>query len=493
MLMFCIFFAHLKFMIVKYLFVLMECKMKKSNILKYAISFLIIFGLAGCDDSSSDSTDDSTTTVVDTDTDTVVEDDTDTDDVIEDEDEVVEDDTYADDDTSPWIINNSTLSTYIYEDTLTSGVVEDAQTVETVTIDDVEYTKVEATDIPKYNVVITQDMVDALNDRPNANDDFTSGETTAVVGETYEFGQDIGYVEDTEESQNCIVTGGIGYWPPGPACPTEQEVEAYFPVSPVDTDEECATGANSIGLLVNGAAIFNWGDTFTYATSTWYNVAPVAEQYDVDICNGHSANGAYHHHSYTSCIATLVDDEADGHSPIYGYSADGYPLYGPYESDGVLAISGWVKRDYSLTNAEGGCNSTDGERTCVLVDEYDVSQGTTDLDSSEYGPDVGVEVETLSGNLIAADEGYYYEDYYYAQNTVTGEQLDEHNGHDTGDGKGYHYHTTLAYDDEGTLTGSFPYHMGPTFKAELPDSDYALATCDSDDSDIEMDNGPGGR
>lgn len=453
----------------------MGCKMKKSNILMYAISCILVFGLAGCDSSSSDSTEYSATVA-----DTVVENDTG---------DVVEEDT-DDDELSPWIINNSTLSTYIYEDTLTSGVVENVQTVETVTIDDVEYTKVTTTDIPKYNVEITQDMVDTLNARPNANDDFTSGETTAVVGETYEFGQDIGYVEDTIESQNCIVTGGIGYWPPGPACPTEQEVEAYFPVSPVDTDEACGTGASSIGLLVNGAAVFNWGDTFTYATSTWYNVAPIAEQYDVDICNGHSAGGAYHHHSYTSCIASLVGDIGDGHSPIYGYSADGYPLYGPYESEGVLAVSGWVKRDYSLTNVEGGCNSTDGERTCVLVDEYDVSQGTTDLESSEYGPNVGVEVETLSGNFIAADEGYYYEDYYYAQNTVTGAQLDEHNGHDTGDGKGYHYHTTLAYDDEGILTGSFPYHMGPTFKAELPDNDYALATCNS--SVMGMDGGPEG-
>ena len=455
----------------------MGCKMKKSNILMYAISCILVFGLAGCDSSSSDSSEDSATVA-----DTVVENDTG---------DVVEEDT-DDDELSPWIINNSTLSTYIYENTLTSGVVENVQTVETVTIDDVEYTKVTTTDIPKYNVEITQDMVDTLNARPNANDDFTSGETTAVVGETYEFGQDIGYVEDTIESQNCIVTGGIGYWPPGPACPTEQEVEAYFPVSPVDTDEACGTGASSIGLLVNGAAVFNWGDTFTYATSTWYNVAPIAEQYDVDICNGHSAGGAYHHHSYTSCIASLVGDIGDGHSPIYGYSADGYPLYGPYESEGVLAVSGWVKRDYSLTNTEGGCNSTDGERTCVLVDEYDVSQGTTDLESSEYGPNVGVEVETLSGNFIAADEGYYYEDYYYAQNTVTGAQLDGHNGHDTGDGKGYHYHTTLAYDDEGILTGSFPYHMGPTFKAELPDNDYALATCNSSDSVMGMNGGPEG-
>jgi hypothetical protein len=76
----------------------------------------------------------------------------------------------------------------------------------------------------------------------------------------------------------------------------------------------------------------------------WQNLAPVAEFYDVDICGGHAANGDYHHHFYTRCLADLVSDKGNEHSPIYGYAADGYPVYGPWESDAVLAISVDCKR-----------------------------------------------------------------------------------------------------------------------------------------------------
>lgn len=236
--------------------------------------------------------------------------------------------------------------------------------------------------------------------------------------------------------------------------------------------------------MVNGTAIFNWGDGMSYGNNQWYNLAPVAEQYDVDICGGHSADGMYHHHFYTSCLATLLEDDGDEHSPIYGFSADGYALYGPYESDGQLAISGWEKRDYGASEPEGGCD-TAGERTCVLVDEYDISQGVVPADAD--GPNIGENVSTLSGNTIPAADGYYYEDYYYAKATVTGAMLDENNGHDADDGKGYHYHITLTQDSDGTLSPSFPYQMGPRFKAELPEN--SVASCSTGDN---MGGPPGG-
>ncbi|MEI8625269.1 YHYH protein [Pseudoalteromonas sp. B137] len=372
-----------------------------------------------------------------------------------------------------WLINNDTTSTYIQNN---GAVVEDVQSVEVVSVTeedaDVEYMYVQTTDIPKYDVTLTQDQVDALNNRPRAATDFYNGVTSAAVGQTISFGEDIGYNSSTE---NCDDTGGAGYWPPGPGCPTEQAVEAYFPLTPTDLSdaETCETGLGTVGLMVNGTSIFNWGDGMSYGNNIWYTLAPIAEQYDVDVCGGHAANGEYHHHFYTSCLADLLEDDGDAHSPIYGFAADGYPLYGPYESNGQLALSGWEMRDYGAPTSEGGCG-TEGDRSCTLVDQYDVSQGTQ---TSDAGPAIGAEVTTLSGNTLNADDGYYFEDYYYAQKTVTGAQLDEHNGHDTNDGKGYHYHITLTLDSDGKLQPSFPYQIGPRFKGQLADN--SIGRCDT--------------
>jgi hypothetical protein len=224
-------------------------------------------------------------------------------------------------------------------------------------------------------------------------------------------------------------------------------------------------------LMVNGTSIFGWGDGMSYGNNIWYNLAPVAEQYDVDICGGHAAQGEYHHHFYTSCLADLIGDNATDHSPIYGYSADGYPLYGPYESNGLLAISGWSTRDYGAAVSAGGCGTPE-QRSCILLDEYDISQGVDTTVAA--GPDIGDAVTTLSGNSLAADDGYYLEDYYYAGATATGAQLDQHNGHDNNDNRGYHYHITLT-ETAGKLSPSFPYTMGPRFYGEL--SDNAPTSC----------------
>ncbi|MBQ4833126.1 YHYH protein [Pseudoalteromonas sp. MMG010] len=374
-----------------------------------------------------------------------------------------------------WLINNETTSTYIQNN---GAVVENVQSAQIVTVSeetsDVDYMFVSATDIPKYDVTLTQAQIDALNNRPKAASDFANGVTSAEAGQTILFGEDIGY---NSSSENCDDTGGAGYWPPGPGCPTEQSVEAYFPVSPaVSGDTTCETGLGTVGLMVNGTSIFNWGDGMSYGNNVWYTLAPIAEQYDVDVCGGHAANGEYHHHFYTSCLAELVNDDGDEHSPIYGFAADGYPLYGPYESDGQLALSGWAMRDYGASESLGGCD-TPGERTCTLVDQYDISKG---VESSESGPDIGESVTTLSGNTLTADDGYYFEDYYYTQTEVSGAQLDEHNGHDTNDGKGYHYHITLTLDDDGNLSPAFPYQIGPRFKGELADNSFG--SCDTGDT-----------
>lgn len=104
-----------------------------------------------------------------------------------------------------------------------------------------------------------------------------------------------------------------------------------------------------------------------------------------------------------------------------------------------------------------------------MVDEYDISKG---VETATAGPAIGDTVQSASGNSFSATDGFYYEDYYYAGLTANGAQLDQHNGHDNNDGRGYHYHLTLEMMD-GKLTPSFPFTVGPNFKGELPSNTFA--------------------
>jgi len=371
---------------------------------------------------------------------------------------------------SSWLLNDTVRSTEIFETSAQQeGVLEDVQSVTEEDVDGVEYALVQTSNVPGYTVEMTQELVDELNARPRAATDFTSGATTASAGEIVAFGQDIGYVSTHAD---CQETGGYGYWPPGPHCPEDQDLEAYITTAPTPNDAECETGLGRVGLYVNGANVFNWNDGTTYA-DTWHNLAPEQEVYDVDVCEGHANQGSqYHHHSFSWCLGDLLGDDGADHSPIYGFAADGYPLYGPYESAGVLALSGWQTRDYGASAEAGGCG-TPGERTCVLVDEYDLAKG---VDSSvSQGLDVGAAVTTQSGNPVTADDGYFYEDWYWAGAPGGGAQLDEHNGHDNGDGRGYHYHLTVESDGAGGFSARFPYSVGPRFYGELPAN--AMARC----------------
>ena len=391
---------------------------------------------------------------------------------------------------SSWIINTTERSTEIFETSAqTLGVLEDVQVAETQTVDGVDFTYVETEGIPNFDLVINQDDIDALNDRPRASTDFTTGVTTISVGDTVAFGQNIGYVEETREVQNCVVTGGVGYWPPGPACPVMQGRQGFFSQSPSlrdeETDGECETGIGTLGYLVNGAAIFGWGDTNSFdGAGDWQNLAVVFEEFDLDVCLGHSAGGDYHLHNYGRCLRDQLGDDGTDHSPVIGFAADGFPVYGPYEAADTFALSGWAARDYDDPNSATGCGVA-GERTCELVDRYDLSAGIVDTPSD--GPTTSETVSSLSGNSIIAASGAYFEDYYYTGATVTGAQLDANNGHDTNDGRGYHYHFTQTIEN-GVTELVFPYTFGPRYSGIIPDN--AVAQCGS--SDQSNGGGPGG-
>ncbi len=78
--------------------------------------------------------------------------------------------------------------------------------------------------IPLYYHNMSSADISKLNSRPKASTDFsTSGKTTAKAGTYYSFGSSLGY-----SSTGCT----LGYWPPGPVCPSGSDRSYVFPVKP---------------------------------------------------------------------------------------------------------------------------------------------------------------------------------------------------------------------------------------------------------------------
>lgn len=92
-------------------------------------------------------------------------------------------------------------------------------------------------------------------------------------------------------------------------------------------DKNGALNMGPVGLAVNGVVFFNPFD------ATMVDAAD-----GMDRCCGHPSPGFdYHYHKYPVCVNTPYADKGDAHSPIIGFALDGFPLYGPYESEGTLA------------------------------------------------------------------------------------------------------------------------------------------------------------
>jgi hypothetical protein len=376
---------------------------------------------------------------------------------------------------SAWLINSDNeISEVIRESG--AGILVNVQSVNPVAQNGQIFAKVVASGIPNYKVILTQDLIDWIQARPRANlmnakqRDLVTGAVTARVGDEIDFGEDIGYRSDANES-SCPENQGYGYWPPGPTCPQKQAKQGYFTEAPAATAATCETSLGSVGYAINGTSIYNWADGQSYNNAgVWHTLAPYAEIYDVDICGGHAARGDYHHHFYSACWAEAAGEDGQGHSPIYGYAADGYPVYGPWYDTNVPAKSCWKTRDYTVSSATG-CGAN-GVRNCLLVDQYDFTKGTKVATAS--GPTTAGSFTSLSRNTFTTSAGFFFEDYYFDAACASGggAALDEHNGHSHGD-YGYHYHVTIASATD--KSPAFPYTFGPRYKGVLPSN--AIARC----------------
>ena len=234
-----------------------------------------------------------------------------------------------------------------------------------------------------------------------------------------------------------------------------------------------ATSGGNIGIFINGTAMFDYRDGVAWNTTTnslcggpgnppcpggpgatmsWNRDAVIAEKAGFDCSKGHPAMGNYHHHQNPSAfdldltvisnVCTLYDAEglyaidSNVHSPLIGFSYDGYPVYGAYgykNADGTGGITR-IKSGYQLRNI--------ATRT-VWADGTDVPDG----------PAVSATYPL----------GYFREDYEFVTHTGQADYLDVHNGRfcvtpEYPNGM-YCYFATV----DANWNSAYPYLIGPTY------------------------------
>ncbi len=129
----------------------------------------------------------------------------------------------------------------------------------------------------------------------------------------------------------------------------EQDSTYYLPLEPKEREGHTITDRRNsnhalnmgpIGIAANGIVFFNPFDADSQDATNF-----------MDSCCGHpNPFGQYHYHKYPICVNTPWSDDGDAHSPLLGFAFDGFPIYGPYESKGVMA------RDLSGENKLNGFN-----------------------------------------------------------------------------------------------------------------------------------------
>ena len=254
------------------------------------------------------------------------------------------------------------------------------------------------------------------------------------------------------------------------------------------------TGLGVIGYFVDGVGMFDsrdafyWnGSTDTQGTGYWNRDAYYNEGATFDPAYAHQQNtGTYHYHADPIALRYLLGDHVTydagtktyaesaaaitQHSPILGWAADGYPIYGPYGyAKPMDSTSGLIRMrtGYTLRN---GSNGTDNMTTRTSLPHWTVTLGYS-YTATTTGPTVA-----------AAGLGKYIEDYAYLSDlinpstslayvqsagTTTGDfDLDIYNGRYcvTPEFLGGVYAYFTAINASGTPV--FPYNIGRAFRGD---------------------------
>lgn len=111
-----------------------------------------------------------------------------------------------------------------------------------------------------------------------------------------------------------------------------QKFKFKLPLRPQLADSITRLPMGPVGVALNGVVFFNPFEAGGINAIEGYS------EVWLDSCCGHpQQEGVYHYHKYPSCVKSPFRDDGKQHSPVIGFAFDGFPLYGPYESDGNMA------------------------------------------------------------------------------------------------------------------------------------------------------------
>ena len=112
-----------------------------------------------------------------------------------------------------------------------------------------------------------------------------------------------------------------------------QEFTFRLPLVPRRAAEITRLPMGPIGVALNGVVFFN-----PFEQGGMNAVEGYSEVW-LDSCCGHpQQTGVYHYHKYPTCVKSPFPDDGTEHSPVIGFAFDGFPIHGPYESAGVMAM-----------------------------------------------------------------------------------------------------------------------------------------------------------
>jgi len=229
-----------------------------------------------------------------------------------------------------------------------------------------------------------------------------------------------------------------------PNLPVNQQVFYAFPHTNSVPTTKSLNGGGQIGIFVDGVAMFNSWDAYTWdaasnsdvqnITGYWNRDAFVNEGVSFDPGYAHQQNtGVYHYHADPLGLRYLLGDHVDynasaktfsedtntptKHSPIIGWVADGYPIYGPYGYSNATNASSGIRRmisGYVIRNGQyGTSNLTASGRTTIppwAARLYNVNSNQTAPNvSTSYPLGRYMEDNDYLGDCINSNTGTNYQ------------------------------------------------------------------------------------